>query len=248
MKDFVINQAAARAFGWDDPVGKRFGLGSHEKKEAQGTIVGVVKDFHFASLRLQIEPLAMAILDEKTLETEGGWLSLRLSPEDAAGTMAFIERTWKGLYPERTYSYSFLDDRLDRMYGTERRLGTAFVVFTLVAVLIAGLGLFGLASFTAERKTKEIGIRKVLGADALGVTALLIREHLKLVGIAAVAAWPVGYAVMRGWLGSFAYRTRIGWEVFALSAGLGLAVTIATVGYQSLKAALADPVRSLKYE
>ena len=237
---FILNEAAVKTIGWDDPIGKRFGFG----KDRMGLVVGVVKDFHFTSLHLKIEPLALTPASEDNKD----WLSLRINPMDVPRTLTKIEEAWKQHSPEGMFSYSFLDDRLDRLYRTERRLVSSFTVYTLIAIFVACLGLFGLASFATARRTREIGIRKVLGASEWSITLLTTKTFLWLVLIANAAAAPAAYLAMRAWLHNFAYRTGLETWVFLLSAALSFVIALVTVGYQSVRAALADPVKSLRYE
>jgi putative ABC transport system permease protein len=236
---YILNEAAVKTIGWDDPIGKRFGFGEDET----GVVVGVVKDFHFAPLHLNIEPLALTLNSERT-----NWLSIKINPHNIPDTLAFVERTWKGYSPEGDFSHTFLDDRLDRMYRTEEKLGKTFSIYTFIALFVACLGLFGLASFTTEQRTKEIGIRKVLGATEWDITILTTKKFLGLVLVANAGAWPVAYFVMQKWLQNFAYKTSMGMWIFALSAGMSLAIALLTVGYQSVRAALANPSDSLRYE
>jgi putative ABC transport system permease protein len=237
---FILNEAAVKTIGWDDPIGKRFGFG----EDRMGVVVGVVKDFHFTSLHLGIEPLALTPGSDSNRD----WLSLRIGPADVPRTLAFIEEKWKQQSPEGTFSYSFLDDRLDRMYRTEGRLVNSFTIYTLIAIFVACLGLFGLASFATAQRTREIGIRKVLGASEWNITLLTTKKFVALVLIANVAAAPLAYWAMHAWLQNFAYKTSIGSWIFLLSAAASLIIAMLTVGYQSIRAALADPVTSLRYE
>ncbi len=236
---FILNEAAVKALGWKDPLEKRFGFG-----KKLGTVIGVVKDFHFAPLNVAIEPLAISLHSGN----RGTRFLLRLAPGDIPGTIAFVESTWKKIYPDRVFQYSFLDETLDRMYRTERRLGAMFACFTLLAILIAVLGLVGIASFTAQQRTKEIGIRKVLGASVSGISILLTRDFLRLVFLANLVALPVGWFVMQKWLQNFACRTTIGPLVFAASAFLALGIALLAVGSQTIRAATTDPIDSLRYE
>jgi putative ABC transport system permease protein len=238
---YILNEAAVKAIGWDDPIGKRFWFSGQEKNP--GVVVGVVKDFHFAPLHLNIEPLALTLLSERP-----NWLSIRISPHDIPGTLAFIERTWKAHSPQEDFSYSFLDDRLDRMYRIEEKLGKTFSIYTFIALFVACIGLFGLASFITAQRTKEIGIRKVLGATEWNITTLTTTRFLGLVLVSNAVAWPVAYFAMNRWLQNFAYKTSIGIGIFTMSAGLSLFIAFLTVGYQSIKAALANPADSLRYE
>jgi putative ABC transport system permease protein len=208
-----------------------------------GVVVGMAKDFHFAPLHLDIEPLALMLLSDRP-----NWLSIKINPHDVPETLAFIERTWKAHSQEGNFSYVFLDDRLDRMYRTEEKLGKTFSIYTFVALFVACLGLFGLASFTTAQQTKEIGIRKVLGATEWNITALTTKRFAGLVMAANAVGWPVAYFAMQKWLQNFAYKTSMKLWIFALTAGMSLGIAFLTVGYQSVKAALADPAESLRYE
>lgn len=239
-KAYILNQAAVKAIGWDDPIGKRFGFGGEDEL---GVVVGVVKDFHFAPLNLTIGPLALTLNSEKP-----NWLSIKINPRNIPDTLAFIERTWERHYPEKDFSYTFLDDRLDRMYRTERKLAKTFTIYTFIALFVACLGLFGLASFTTAQRTKEIGIRKVLGATEWNITLLTTKKIIALVLIANAIALPVASIAIQNWLQNFAYRVDVGVWVFALSAALSLFIALITVSYQTIKAATANPVDSLRYE
>ncbi|MGB2907773.1 MAG: FtsX-like permease family protein, partial [Candidatus Aminicenantaceae bacterium] len=237
---YILNESAVKAMGWENPIGKRFGFDTDQ----MGVVVGVVRDFHFTSLHLNIEPLALTPGSENNRD----WLSLRISPTEVPQTLTFIEDTWKQHIPEGTFSYSFLDDRLDRMYRTESRLVSSFTIYTLIAIFVACLGLFGLASFAAAQRTREIGIRKVLGASEWSITLLTTKKFVTLILIANAVAAPIAYFAMREWLQNFAYMTSISFWIFLLSAAISFVIALLTVGYQSIKAALADPVKSLRYE
>jgi len=237
---YILNEAAVKAIGWDDPIGKRFGFSGEDEK---GVVVGVIKDFHFAPLHLNIEPLALAPNSERI-----EWLSIKINPQNIPETLAFIERTWRKHSPEGDFSYAFLDDRLDRMYRTEEKLIKTFSIYAFIALFVACLGLFGLASFTTAQRTKEIGIRKVLGATGWNITLLTTKKIMALVLMANTIAWPVAYFAMQNWLQNFAYRTEVGMWIFALTATLSLAIALLTVSYQTIKAATSNPVDSLRYE
>jgi len=242
---FIVNETAVRVMGMKEPLGKKFHcpIPFSSGRPEWGTIVGVVKDFHFRSLHNRIEPLILAIAP--------GWCSdcyVRISPKNVPRTLAFIEKTFKETAPGFPFAYTFLDEDIGRLYGTEMQIGDLVGSGTALAVFISCLGLFGLASFTAEQRTKEIGIRKVLGASDTGITALLSGEFTKWVLVANVIAWPVSYLVMRNWLRTFAYRIDLGLEVFLLSGVLAFAVALLAVGFQAVRAAHADPVKALKYE
>jgi putative ABC transport system permease protein len=238
---FLINEAAQKAIGWDDPVGHQF---THwGRKEISGRIVGVLKDFHMHSIHLAIMPLYI-FLEPKTTNR----VSVKIRGGDIPATLAFVRKTWERFAPEYPFEYTFFDEIFDRAYRVERRLGTMFSVFAGLAVLIACLGLLGLAAFTAEQKTKEIGIRKVLGASSSGVVVLLSRDFMKWVIAANLVAWPVGYFAMRSWLRNFAYRTSLTVPMFVGAALAAFLIAAATISVQTYRAAAADPARSMRYE
>ncbi len=239
----IINQAAAKQFNWDKPVGKTIGrVVSNQGDIKLFTVIGVVEDFHFESLRETIGPLVMFLGEENAR------ISLRVKTEDISGTVALMESKWKEFLPDQPFEYSFLDQRFNQMYENEQRIGKIFGVFAGFAIFIGCLGLFGLAAFTAEQRTKEIGIRKVLGASSPTIIRLLLKEFVLLVGAANLIAWPISYFVMRSWLQEFSYRISPGAWIF-LAAGIAtLFIAIITVSFQAIKAALADPIKSLRYE
>jgi len=234
----VINETAQKIIGMEDPIGKRLMLGDTELP-----IIGIVKDYHFRSLHSEIEPLLL--VNAPSLYR---YILIKLDSGDIPGTLASIESTWKTFFPDTPFEYHFLDEAYDKLYRTEQRMGTLFNYFTGLAILISCLGLFGLASFMAEKRTKEIGIRKILGASVSGVVILLNREFIKWVLIANIIAWPVAYYAMFKWLQGFAYRTNMGVWIFASAALAAFAIAVVTVSYQSVKAATANPADSLRYE
>jgi putative ABC transport system permease protein len=242
----IINEAMAEKFGWRSPLGTRF-----RKNIARNpppldfrwfTVVGVVKNFNYESVRRDIGPVVF-LRPPRT-----GFVAARLKTRDAGAAVDVVRRTWTSFAPEWPFEYSFMDERFDSMYRSERMTGRILTGFTVLAVLISSLGLFGLAAFLAERRTKEIGIRKVLGASAGECVGLLVKEFAGLVGLANILAAPIAYGIMIGWLRGFAYRTNLGLGVFVAAGLLSLGVAVLTVSHQSLKAALADPVDSLRYE
>ncbi|MDH5468265.1 MAG: ABC transporter permease, partial [Candidatus Aminicenantes bacterium] len=241
----IINETAAKALGLENPVGKRVIRGALTPgKDEVFSVIGVVKDFHFESLHREIRPLAMYILSDE----EGRYISVRTRPEAVNQTLAFLENKWKAFVPGQPFEYFFLDDDFDRLYKAEKKIGQLFTSFSVLAILVACLGLFGLASFTAEQRTKEIGIRKVLGASVSNIVVLLTREFSKWVLLANLIAWPVAYFAMHRWLQNFAYRISIGVWMFFLAASLALAIALVTVSYQAVKVALVNPAKSLRYE
>lgn len=242
----IINETAAKKFGWDDPLGKKFIFRTGEagaRETIYMSVIGVVKDFHMHSLREKIEPLII-FYDYSSLRS----FSIRIASDNITHTMDLLKNKWKKLDPNRPFVYLFLDDSFDSLYRTEERLQNITFYFGLLAIFIGCLGLFGMASFTAEQRTKEIGIRKVLGASVVGIVRLLARESMLLVAIANLIAWPVAYYALNRWLENFAYRTHVGWEIFVLAGILALAIALITVSYQAISAALANPVDSLRYE
>jgi putative ABC transport system permease protein len=242
----LINETAAKKFGWDNAVGKRFVFRPPPGREGETTyvsVIGVVKDFHLQSLRKKIEPLII-FYDPANLFS----VSLRLAPENIMYTMDLLKKKWGELDPDRPFNYFFLDDSYDSQYRREERLKNISFYFSFLAIFIGCLGLFGMASFTAEQRTKEIGIRKVLGASVTGIVRLLAREFLLLVIVANLIAWPLAYWAMNRWLQSFAYRAGISPLLFGFSAIIAISIALITVSYQAIRAALSNPVDALRYE
>jgi putative ABC transport system permease protein len=237
----VINEAAVREFGFDDPIGQEISFfGSDEGQVLK--VIGVMKDFNFQSLKVNIRPVAMM------LGREGGLLSVRLQPGQVEQQLAEIEQKWKEFSPGEPFEYSFLDDDFDALFRSEQRLGRVFTTFTGFAIFIACLGLLGLAAYTAEQRTKEIGVRKVMGASVVSVMMLLSRDFSRLILISFVIAAPVSWWVMEQWLSSFAFRIDISLGTFVLAGVMAFLVALLTVSYQSFKAARTDPARSLRSE
>jgi len=240
---YVINEVLMNRLGWraEEAVGKWINLESGRK----GTVVGVAKDFHFTSLHSQIQPLAM-FTSPKSGDYD--YLLVKINSRDFRKTLGFIEQKWQAIAPHRPFEFAFLDQEFDALYRSEERVGQLFFVFAGLAIAIACLGLFGLASFTAEQRTKEIGIRKVLGASIPEILLLLSKEFTRLVAIAFVVALPFAYISMNSWLQNFAYRIDIGALTFIFAGVVTIAIALMTVSYQAIKAALANPVEALRYE
>ncbi len=242
----ILNKAAVRSLGLSDPIGKTIvypGGGN-----ARYRIIGVMKDFNFLPLYSPIEPFALFHSSSQSYTIPESYLVVRVRPDDLDGTIRMLESEWKSFVSATPFEYTFLDESLQAEYRSAYRLGQVFLIFAGLTILIACVGLFGLAAFATERRTKEIGIRKVLGATVPSVVGLLSKDFLKLVLIANVIAWPVAYVVMNNWLQDFAYRIAIGWWVFVIAGGLALLIALLTVSFQALKAALANPVEALRYE
>ena len=237
----VMNETAVKMFGYataQEAIGRRFKQWGRE-----GKIIGVVKDFHFRSLQETIKPLTMRI------EPRGcDLVSVNIAGAQLAATVPAIESKWKSLIPARPFSYYFMDEFFDRQYRSEVRFGQLFFNFSLLAIFISCLGLLGLASYSTTQRTKEIGVRKVMGASVAGIVNLLSKDFLKLVAVSFVIAAPLSWYFMHKWLEHFAYRTGISWWVFVLAGVLALLVALFTISFQAIKAALMNPVKSLRSE
>ncbi|MBS1935011.1 MAG: ABC transporter permease, partial [Bacteroidetes bacterium] len=236
---YIINEAALRKIGYKDPIGKR--LTFWGKK---GTIVGVVKDFHFASLRVAIEPLVLRLRDKE----EWGTILVKIEAAKTKQAMSGLEKLGKELNPKFPFNYQFADENFNKMYRSEQVIDKLSTSFAILAIFISCLGLLGLAMFTAEQRTKEIGIRKVLGASVSGLFTLLSKEFLQLVFIAFVIAAPLAWWAVSKWLQDYTYRTDISWWVFAVAGIAALFIALLTVSFQAIKAAVANPVKSLRTE
>jgi putative ABC transport system permease protein len=237
----IINESAVRLFGYHSPqdaIGRKFSQWGRE-----GQIIGVVKDFHFKSLQTEIKPLSIRI------EPQGcDQISVNVSGANLPATIAAIGEKWRMVIPYRPFSYAFADEIFDRQYRSEERFGRLFLNFAILAIAISCLGLLGLASYATIQRTKEIGIRKVLGASVPRIVNLLSREFLLLVLIAFLIATPIAYFLMQSWLKDFYYRIAIPWWIFALGGVLSMVIAVLTISFQAIRAAMANPVESLKYE
>ncbi len=246
LQGVVLNEAAVKLLGLADPVGKELllmiGPGG---KPARITILGVMKDFHFQSLHDEIRPLAFHWLGPDGF---GKTVSIRFRTVGIPALLRSIESTWRRLAGGQAFEYEFFDERFAAIYNSEQNTARLLTAFSVLAIAIACLGLLGLATFATQQRTKEIGIRKVLGASVLNLSRLLSNEFLKLVLLANLIAWPLSYFIMTRWLRTFAYRTSLGLDLFLLSGVLALCVAMLTVSYQSIRAARANPVNSLRNE
>ena len=243
--EVLVNETAVRIFGWENPIGKQIQthISAREGNWAGiGTVVGIVKDFHNRSLHEKIRPLVI------TNRVQFDLLALRVRGENVQEVIAFLEDSWKNFMPGFPLEFVFVDESLNQMYREDHKIGQLVGTFALLAILVACLGLFGLAAFTAEQRTKEIGVRKILGASTKSIVLLLSKEFAKLVLIANLIAWPVAYFAIGNWLQNFAYRVDVSWWVFALGGILTLLIALLTVGYQAIRAALANPIEALRYE
>jgi putative ABC transport system permease protein len=239
----IINEAAANKLGWEkEAVGKEI----HIIDNTRLAIQGILKDFNFESLHQNIEPLVIIATDPATIRTN--FFSVKISGNNIRQTLEFIEDNWNKFTAGAGFEYNFLDERIASLYENEQQTLKLFLSFSIISILVACLGLFGLVSFAIEQRTKEIGIRKVLGATVSNITLSLSRNFVGLVLIANIIAWPVGYFMMSLWLQDFAYRISINWLIFVFAGSLSFVIALLTVSAQTIRAALANPVESLRYE
>jgi putative ABC transport system permease protein len=240
----IINEAAAKFLAVNDPLNKKLYTikDIQTKEQIEYHIIGVVKNFNFSSLRDVVTPLVFL------LGKDNGSISVRINAGNISNALAQIKNKWKAMVPSQPFDYSFMDDDFNRWYTTEQRTGRIFITFAVLAILIACLGLFGLVTYAAEQRTKEIGIRKVLGADVARIVAMISKDFLKLVLVASVIAFPIAWWAMHRWLQDFAYRVSINWWVFAVAAAMAIIIALLTISFQAIKAAIANPVKSLRTE
>ncbi|WP_291868022.1 ABC transporter permease [Maribacter sp.] len=242
--NIIVNETAVKNMGLSikEALGKQYTPDMGADNPLYYTIIGVVKDFHFSSLKDNIEALSL------TLNSSANSMAIKLNAGNFSNAIAAIENIWSEMAPGQPFDYYFMEDSFNRTYEAEKRLGNIFIIFTMLSILIACLGLFGLAAFNAEKRTKEIGVRKVLGASVGQITYTLIKDFLKLVGIAILISLPVGWYAMSKWLEDFTYRIEINGWVFVFAALLAVIIAVLTVSYQSIKAAIVNPVKSLRTE
>ena len=241
--NFMINEAAVKALGFkknEDAIGQAFGYGNRS-----GQLIGVFNDFHFESMHQTIVPLVLLMPRNAN---SYGRISVKISGANTEASLAHMEKTWKKFQPETPYSYTFMDENFERIYQSEKRQGTIFTVFAFIAIFIACLGLLGLSAFAISQRLKEIGIRKVLGASVGNIVGLLSKDFLKLVALAALIAFPIAWYAMRSWLNDFAYRIGIPWWIFLVAGLVAAAVALITISLQAVRAATANPVKSLRTE
>jgi len=236
----IINESAAKFFGFKDPLNKTIYRNTNGVQPFK--IIGVIKDFHFKSLRQNITPVVLYLAEDK------GALNVKLNTGSISNLMGKIKDKWKAVAPDQQLTYSFMDAEFDAAYRAEGRIGVIFMAFTFLAIVIACLGLFGLATYAAEQRIKEIGIRKVMGAGVPALVGMLSKDFLKLVLIAIVIASPIAWFAMQQWLHDFAYRTTMHWWLIAVAGITAIIIAFATVSFQAIKAALVNPVKSLRAE
>ncbi len=242
----LLNEAAVKYFGWEDPLGKTLTYPGGDNREYK--VIGVMKDFNYVTLRTPITPFALFHSASQSYEISNSCVVVRIPRTDLANSLEVLESEWKTFAPTMPFEYKFLGEGFDEQYLAEQRLGRIFLIFSALTIFIACIGLLGLAAFATEQRTKEIGIRKVLGASVPNLLALFSKDFSKWVLLANLIAWPVAYFAMNKWLQDFAYRINIEWWIFALAGGIALVIALLTVSTQAIKAALANPVEALRYE
>ncbi|MCP4728162.1 MAG: hypothetical protein GY863_24195, partial [bacterium] len=238
----IINETAAGLLGWDDPIGKTFNISRNTL-----TVIGVVKDYHYESMHRLVKPMGMLVFPGIYGQSPD-YVSIKMNTTNVNETLSYIENSWDEFASNMPFDFFFFDDYYDQIYKNEEKTGKVFMLFSFLSIFIASLGLFGLAAFVAEQATKEIGIRKTLGASISSVVILLSKDFVKWVIVANLIAWPLGYFFMDKWLQGFAYRIDIGLVEFILAGFTALVIAVMTVSFQSIKAAVIDPVKSLRYE
>jgi putative ABC transport system permease protein len=241
IRQVILNEIAVKKFGWksnESAIGKPFKMGGQK-----GIVTGVVNNFHFNSLEQAIEPLAIYPLD-----TRFSRITLKVDMGNANEALALVEDVWKKHFPSALFDYDFVSQELKQQYMSEEKFSKIFLYFSILSLLIASLGLYGLISFTIFQKAKEIGIRKVLGASANRIARMLSGNFLKLIVLASVIAVPIAWYVMNQWLHGFAYRITLSWWMFAFAGVLVVCVALVTIGFRAIKAAIANPVKSLRTE
>jgi ABC-type antimicrobial peptide transport system permease subunit len=236
---FILNEKAAGMIGKESPVGESFSFFGQA-----GKIIGVAKNFHFDNFYNEIRPLVLLY----AAPSSNHYLIIKISSDNISENLRFIEDTWNKIAPFLPFEFSFLDDEFNRQYKSEKRMGRLFNYFTLLSVLIASLGLFGLVSFMASQRTKEIGIRRVVGASTVDIVKILTKEFIVLVAVANIIAWPTAYYFMKKWLDNFVFKTNIQIWVFIYSAIIALLIALLSISFKTIKAATANPVDSLRYE
>jgi len=235
---YIVNETAVQLMHMEDPIGKSFGY-----QQEEGIIIGVVKDFHFVPMNQRIKPLAIR------LDLQGmRFISIKIDSQHIPQAIRSIEKKWKNLSPGFAYEYSFIDEEVEALYRSEKRLSRAVTLFTYIALFLASLGLFGVIMFSVERRVKEIGVRKVLGAGIIDIVALLSRDFMRLILLANLLALPIAYFLIHKWLQSFAYRIDLSIWVFIVSGIATLFISLLTISFHTIKAATANPVDTLRYE
>jgi putative ABC transport system permease protein len=241
----IINETAAQKIGWKDPVGKYLAYPGNAQRFK---VIGVVKDFNIESLHEIVEPFALFHNSSHTYGLFSSYVSVRLQPGTISRQIGSIKTAWQNFAPATPFDFSFLDSDFDALYRSEQQMGAVFRIFTFLSIFVACLGLFGLSIFAAQRRKKEIGVRKVLGASVGNVVRLLSADFIKLVAVAALIAFPIAWLAMNKWLADFAYRINISWWIFLISGLIAIAIALMTVSFQAIRSATSNPVNSLRSE
>ena len=234
---WVVNETAVKTMGMDSPIGQWLEVLGEKK-----VIIGVVKDYNFESLQEKIRPMAM------NLSLKNQWICIKIKNNNIPATLKYIKTQW-GIHSNNfPFEYNFLDEQINDLYITEQRMGTMFKYFGILAIILSCLGMFGLASFLSRSRTKEVGIRKILGSKEIDLIILLSKDFIKWVCYSMIIAWPIAWFIMNKSLQIYAYRIKIGWEFFVISGGLALIIAIFSIGYQVIKTARINPIESLRYK
>jgi putative ABC transport system permease protein len=242
----VLNLSAIKAYGYEDPIGKNILQvgGGADTTDLPMKIIGVVEDFHYESLHQTIQPLIIAFNRNRF----ASYFAVRIHPENYQQAIGFIEDKWNSMVTDQPIEYTFLEDELKTNYNDDKNEGIIFAIFAMLAIFVSSLGLLGLASFTTEQRTKEIGIRKVMGSSISQVVGLLTKEINWLLIISSIVSWPLAFYFMKNCLQNFAFKSNLGLHIFIIASIIAFVIAILTTGFQALKAARANPANSLRHE
>ena len=241
----ILNETAAEMIGWKNAIGQYV---EYPGNSQRFKVIGIVKDFNVASFRESIQPFGLFHASSKTYGLKTSYISVRLAPGDVSDRLHRMEALWKTFAPDTPFDYTFLDSEFNALYRSDQRMGAVFGIFTFLAIFVACLGLFGLTVFSSERRRNEIGVRKVLGASIQSIVALLMIDFLRLVLLSAAIAFPIAWISMHQWLSDFVYRVPIGWSVFLIAGSSAIMIALLTIGFQAIRAAVANPVEGLRAE
>jgi putative ABC transport system permease protein len=239
----ILNESAVTVLGLENPIGQKLKIPGGRSGLKEVTVIGVVQDFHVQSLHNKINPILIYINPDMYLLA-----AVKIKPQNSKATSAFVKATWSSVFPNKEFNYRYLHDAYDTLYKSEEKTGKLLMIFTALALLVSCLGILGLASFMANKRIKEIGIRKVLGATTSTITILLSKQFSKWVVIANIFAWPIGYLIITKWMQNFAYKVTINVGMFILAAGMALMISLLTISIQTIKIAVANPLKALRYE
>jgi putative ABC transport system permease protein len=234
-----VNETFVKRMNWTEPIGKKVQIFG-DSSQLRARVIGVMKDYHQTGIYNEIESLLLIY------RISNGVVYIKINDTDMTQTIQFIESKWKEIFPDQPFTYTFLTERFNRQFEADEKRGFVFTMFTVLAIIIACLGLFGLASYTVEQRTKEVGIRKVFGADHITILRLITRDFLILVSISIVIAFPVAWYFMSKWLENYVYRNNLGPSLFILAAALTILITFITVGFKAYQASVMNPAQSIK--